>query len=160
MRSRTHTRDIYCSISRRSDESLSFFPERFCWNNQRVVIKWILNGLYQSMAIILIHMRRLLLLFTTIYLSSVLLRRLFYGRLLGENAQKLNLKLTKKNSAHMINWCYLYAIYSYAIILVVINWSDLLRLSFSLIWESPILSSSTRIFVTHIDSNGRDWFTF
>lgn len=108
-----------------------------------------INGLYQSMAIILIHLRRLLLICTTIYLSGILLRRLFDGRCLGKSTQKLNLKVTKRSSAHLNNWCYLYAFYSYVLVLVVINWSELLRISFSLIWESPIFSSSARIFVTH-----------
>lgn len=85
------------------------------------------------MAIVLIHLRRLLLLCTIIYLSGILLRRLFYGRWLGESVQKLHLKFAKKNQAHLNNWCYLYAIYSYALILVVVNWSELLRLSYSLI---------------------------
>lgn len=85
------------------------------------------------MAIILIHLRRLLLLCTIIYLCGVLLRKLFYGRWLAESAQKFHAKFAKSKRAHLNNWCYLYATYCYALVLVVVNWSELLRLSFSLI---------------------------
>lgn len=101
------------------------------------------------MAIILIHLRRILLLFTVIYLSGILLKRLFYARL-GENTQKIRLNLSKKSRTHHLrSWCYIYAIYSYIVLLSVINWSELLRISFSLMWKKNFLQLS---YMFHVHS--------
>ena len=66
------------------------------------------------MALILIHLRRILLLLTVVYLCADITDSAFYG----VKYSKINSNLVGKN-LHVQLWLYIYTIYLY---ILVINW--------------------------------------
>ncbi|XP_038115240.1 uncharacterized protein LOC119768699 [Culex quinquefasciatus] len=81
------------------------------------------------MAIILIHLRRIVLLVTVAYLCGTLVKKLLYGT--AVRYPKINNLLFTKRF-HCQLWVYLYTVYLYVVVLNCIGWNQLNVLDFFL----------------------------
>lgn len=72
------------------------------------------------MAIILIHLRRIVLLVTVAYLCGTLVKKLLYG---VRYPKINNLLFTKR--LHCQLWVYLYTVYLYVVVLNCVGWNQL-----------------------------------
>lgn len=72
------------------------------------------------MAIILIHLRRILLLVTIAYLCGTLVKKLLHG---VRYPKVNNLLFTKR--LHFQLWVYLYTVYVYVVVLNCLGWNQI-----------------------------------
>ncbi|XP_053676911.1 uncharacterized protein LOC128727070 [Anopheles nili] len=78
------------------------------------------------MAILLIHLRRILLLVTVVYLAGVFVRRLLYGgtaAVLRSSRSAGSFLFAKR--LHLQPWFYIYTFYLYALVDGIVDWNQL-----------------------------------
>ncbi|KFB50314.1 AGAP004875-PA-like protein [Anopheles sinensis] len=75
------------------------------------------------MAILLIHLRRILLLVTVVYLVGALVRKLLYGGTAVATLRSSGFLFAKR--LHLQPWVYIYTFYLYALVQTGAGWNEL-----------------------------------